>query len=116
MASAARKKDPIPFNPDVLRWAREWRGRSIDEVAAKLKQPAEKIQEWEDKKNDSVPTVSQARTLADFYDRAFLEFLRTSIPPVREPELIPDLRRPRDAKKLSAEQERDLKSIQTWAE
>jgi Zn-dependent peptidase ImmA (M78 family) len=116
MTSTARKKDLIPFNPDVLRWAREWRGRSIDEVAAKLKQPVEKIQEWEDRKSGSVPTVTQARTLADFYERQFLEFFRETPPPIKEPELIPDLRRPSDAKKLNAEQERDLKSIQMWAE
>ncbi len=61
MASAVRKRDMIPFNADVLRWAREWRGRSIDEVASKMKQPAAKIMEWEDKKSGSVPTVSQAR-------------------------------------------------------
>jgi Zn-dependent peptidase ImmA (M78 family) len=116
MASPERKKETVPFNPDVLRWAREWRGRSIEEVAAKLKQPAQKIREWEDRESGSVPTVVQARTLADIYERPFLEFLRNSIPPVKEPELVPDLRRPRDAKKLNAEQERDLKAIQTWAE
>jgi Zn-dependent peptidase ImmA (M78 family) len=116
MASSARKKEPIPFNADVLRWAREWCGRSIDEVAAKLKQPAQKIQEWENKESGVAPTVSQARSLADFYERSFLEFFRPSPPPVKEPDLVPDLRRPRDAKKLNAEQERDLKSIQSWAE
>jgi len=116
MASPARKKDQIPFNADVLKWAREWRGRSIDEVATKLKQPAERIQEWENKDSGTVPTVSQARSLADFYERSFLEFLRPSPPPVKEPDLVPDLRRPRDAKKLGAEQERDLKSIHSWAE
>jgi Zn-dependent peptidase ImmA (M78 family) len=116
MANAVRKKDHIPFNADVLKWAREWRGRSIDDVASKLKQPAAKILEWEDKGNDSVPTVSQARVLADLYERSFLEFLRPSPPKVAEPKLVPDLRRPRDAKKLNAEQERDLKSIQMWAE
>jgi Zn-dependent peptidase ImmA (M78 family) len=116
MASPARKKDPIPFNPDVLRWAREWRGRSIEEVAAKLKQSAEKIQEWENKESGSLPTVTQARTLADFYERQFLEFFREAPPSIKEPELVPDLRRPSDAKKLTPEQERDLKSIQSWAE
>src|SRR5258708_29776766 len=116
MASSARKKEPIPFNADVLRWAREWRGRSIDEVAAKLKQPAQKIQEWENRESGVAPTVSQARSLADFYERSFLEFFRPSPPPVKEPDLVPDLRRRRDAKKLNPEQERELKSIQSWAE
>ncbi|MEH2554809.1 Zn-dependent peptidase ImmA (M78 family) [Bradyrhizobium algeriense] len=116
MASSARKKEPIPFNADVLKWAREWRGRSVDEVASKLKQPTQKILDWEDKKSGTAPTVPQARSLAEFYERPFLEFFRSAPPPVKEPELVPDLRRPRDAKRLNAEQERDLRSIQSWAE
>jgi Zn-dependent peptidase ImmA (M78 family) len=116
MAGSARKKEQIPFNADVLKWAREWRGRSIDEVATKLKQPAQKILEWETKESGVVPTVLQARSLADFYERQFLEFFRDAPPLLKEPELVPDLRRPRDAKKLNAEQDRDLKTIQTWAE
>ena len=114
--AATAKKEPIPFNAEMLRWAREWRGRSVDEVAAKLKQPAQKIQDWENKDSGVGPTVLQARALADLYDRPFLEFFRTSRPPVKEPELVPDFRRPRDAKKLNAEQARDLKTIQAWAE
>ena len=116
MAKQALKKDRIPFNADVLRWAREWRGRSVDEVATKLKQPVQKIHDWEDKKSGVVPTVLQARSLADFYERPFLEFFRRSPPPVKEPDLVPDFRWPRDAKRLNAEQERDLKSILAWAE
>src|SRR3954471_15430346 len=116
MASTARKKEAIPFNPNVLRWAREWRGRSVDEVASKLKQPAQKILDWENKESGTAPTVTQARSLADYYERPFLEFFRNSPPPVKEPDLVPDLRRPRDAKRLNAEQARDLKSIQSWAE
>jgi Zn-dependent peptidase ImmA (M78 family) len=116
MANTAPKKERIPFNADVLRWARVWRGRSVDEVATRLKQPVEKIQEWEDKNSDTVPTVLQARSLANFYERPFLEFFLKSIPPVKEPELVPDFRRPRDAKKLNPEQARDLKSILSWAE
>jgi Zn-dependent peptidase ImmA (M78 family)/transcriptional regulator with XRE-family HTH domain len=114
--AATAKKEQIPFNADVLRWAREWRGRSVDEVAAKLKQPVKKIEEWENKNSGVTPTVLQARALADFYDRPFLEFFRRSEPDIKEPELVPDFRRPRDAKKLNAEQERDLKIIQSWAE
>jgi Zn-dependent peptidase ImmA (M78 family)/transcriptional regulator with XRE-family HTH domain len=114
--AATAKKEQIPFNADVLRWAREWRGRSVDEVAAKLKQPVKRIEEWENKDSGITPTVLQARALADFYDRPFLEFFRRSEPDIKEPELVPDFRRPRDAKKLNAEQERDLKTIQSWAE
>ncbi|HEY6258029.1 MAG TPA: hypothetical protein VIY51_19775, partial [Xanthobacteraceae bacterium] len=65
MASSAQKKEPIPFNAEMLRWARKWRGRSIDEVATKLKQPVRKIQDWENKESGVVPTVLQARALAD---------------------------------------------------
>ncbi|MFZ3352802.1 MAG: ImmA/IrrE family metallo-endopeptidase [Xanthobacteraceae bacterium] len=114
--AATAKKAPIPFNADMLRWAREWRGRSVDEVAVKLKQPTTKIKEWETKESGIAPTVIQARALADFYDRPFLEFFRQSEPRIKEPEFVPDFRRPRDAKKLNAEQERDLKTIQSWAE
>jgi Zn-dependent peptidase ImmA (M78 family) len=116
MATSVLKKNQIPFNADVLRWAREWRGRSVDEVATKLKQPVQKIHDWENKKSGVLPTVLQARSLADFYERPFLEFFRRSPPPVKEPDLVPDFRRPRDAKKLNAEQGRDLKSILSWAE
>jgi transcriptional regulator with XRE-family HTH domain len=101
MAETA-KKEQIPFNADILRWARKWRGRSVGEVAAKLKQPVKKIQEWENKDSGVTPTVIQARALADFYDRPFLEFFRRSGPVIKEPQLVPDFRRPRDAKKLNA--------------
>ena len=114
--AATAKKEPIPFNAEILRWAREWRGRSIDEVATKLKQPVQKIQAWESKDSGERPTVGQARSLAALYERPFLEFFRNTRPPVQEPKLVPDFRRPRDAKKLNPEQERDLKSIQSWAE
>jgi Zn-dependent peptidase ImmA (M78 family)/transcriptional regulator with XRE-family HTH domain len=116
MASSTQTKKPVPFNADVLKWAREWRGRSVDEVASKLKQPAQKILDWENKESGTAPTVTQARSLADYYERPFLEFFRSSPPLVKEPDLVPDLRRPRDAKRLNAEQARDLKSIQSWAE
>ncbi len=62
MAGAARKKDQIPFNADVLKWAREWRGRSIDEVASKLKQPAQKIEEWESKDSERSYSLAGANT------------------------------------------------------
>ena len=116
MTTRALKKEEIPFNAEILRWAREWRGRSVDEVATKLKQSAERIKAWESPDSTERPTVSQARSLADLYERPFLEFFRATLPPVQDPKLVPDFRRPRDAKKLNAEQERDLKSIQSWVE
>src|SRR5262245_60166484 len=111
MASRALKKDRVPFNADMLRWAREWRGRSVNDVAAKLKQPVQKIRDWENEDSGVVPTVLQARSLAEFYERPFLEFFRHSPPPVKEPDLVHDFRRPRDVKRLNAEEERDLKII-----
>jgi Zn-dependent peptidase ImmA (M78 family) len=116
MGPSLKKREQLPFNPEVLRWARRWRGRSIGDVAAKLKQPSQRIRDWEDEKSDAVPTVLQARALADFYDRPFLEFFRTKTPQIKEPELVTDFRRPRDAKKLNPDQERELKMIQSWAE
>jgi Zn-dependent peptidase ImmA (M78 family)/DNA-binding XRE family transcriptional regulator len=60
------------INPAMLKWAREWRGRSIEEAAAKVKKSPQHIVDWE--RGAARPTVRQARDLADFYDRAFLEF------------------------------------------
>jgi hypothetical protein len=84
MQSSALKKERVPFNAEMLRWARQWRGRSIEEVASKLKQPAKKIRDWEDKDSGIAPTVLQARSLAAFYERPFLEFFRAKPPPVQE--------------------------------
>lgn len=111
MAVAAKRQKPT-LNPHMLKWAREWRGRTLEEAAHRVGKTAEDIAEWE--ATPGGPTVRQARTLADFYDRQFLEFFRKSPPPVKEPELVTDFRMHRDAP--NPKETRELKIIQAWAE
>ena len=112
MAVAVKKERPF-LNPRMLKWAREWRGRSLEDAARRVSKKPEDIAAWESKPNLG-PTVRQARTLAEFYERPFLEFFLTDPPPVKEPELVADFRVHRDAAK--PEETRELKLIQGWAE
>lgn len=102
------KRDRPPVNPAILIWAREQSGKSIEEVSFKFK----KVLAWE--KDESRPTVKQARELADYYGRSFIEFFRSTPPPIREPVQIPDFRMERG---VSGPREHiGLKNIQLWAE
>lgn len=103
----------LPFNGNMLRWAREWRGRSIDETAVKLKVSPQQIMAWENDP-DVKPTVRQARALANFYGRAFMEFFYDEAPEIVEPTLIPDYRLHRGA--VDPSQNREILEIQRWAE
>lgn len=96
----------------MLKWAREWRGRTLEEAASRVGKSPEDIAAWET--TPGGPTVRQARSLADFYDRRFLEFFRSSPPPVQEPKLVTDFRMHRDAP--NPKETRELKIIQAWAE
>lgn len=58
----------------MLAWAREQSGKTLEEVSAKFTN----IASWESL--ESLPTVNQARDLASFYNRSFLEFFRSSPP------------------------------------
>lgn len=80
----------MPINREVLTWARKRASLSQEEAAEKAHVKTDQIQRWEDGK--AVPTVKQARKLADIYDRPFLEFLGKELPPVREPAMVPDFR------------------------
>lgn len=119
MASRAAPKRQRPqLNPDMLRWAREWRGRTLEEAAAKVHKTAAEIAEWELRERPPEvkgPTVKQARELAELYDRSFLEFFRASPPPLAEPELVPDYRMQKGVH-TDASDVRELKAIQAWAE
>jgi Zn-dependent peptidase ImmA (M78 family) len=111
MPATIKRERPI-YNPAVLRWARERRGLDIEHVAEKLHQSVARIQAWENA--SEVPTVNQARTLADLYERSFMEFFLDELPPVKEPQLIPDFRAHRGMtipREVVA-----LKDIQYWAE
>ena len=115
----ALKKKSIPFNPEgCLRLARSGVVALSSEVADQLENDLrQKIRDWTTASDSRGATNGPSSSLlANPYERPFLEFLRRSLPSVQEPQLVPDFRRPRDAKKLSPDQERDLKSIQSWAE
>ena len=94
MAPAAKPRQRIPINRDVLRWARARMGLSHEDAADAAGLKPEQIRAWE--AGLKAPTVKQARKLADVYDRPFLEFLGTRTPPVKAPELVPDFRMHRE--------------------
>ena len=50
-------------NPDIIRWAREGLGLSIEEVAERIGRPVDVVQSWED--GSSYPTFNQLERLAD---------------------------------------------------
>jgi transcriptional regulator with XRE-family HTH domain len=102
----------LPYNPDVLRWAREWRGRTIEEAAKKLNINEDKLLAWEG--GEAVPTVRQGRMLAGFYERSFLEFFLSKIPNVTETRLAPDFRLHKTADDPRGD--REVQAIQDWAE
>lgn len=112
MNADALRSPTLPYNPHILKWAREWRGRSVQEAAQKVNVDEEKLLAWES--GSLVPTVRQARILADFYNRSFLEFFLSRIPNVVETKLAPDFR----LYKLSSDPrgDREIKAIQDWAE
>jgi Zn-dependent peptidase ImmA (M78 family)/transcriptional regulator with XRE-family HTH domain len=100
------------LNPDVLKWAREWRGRTLEEAAMKVKKQPDDIAAWE--RGDKTPTVKQARALAAFYDRAFLELLLPEPPPLPEPVSLHDYRMHRQI--LPPSESWEFREIQGWAE
>lgn len=104
------RREKAPVNPVMLAWAREQSGKTLEEVAAKFK----KIGSWEQSGTDIRPTVKQARDLASFYNRAFLEFFRAQPPVLKQPEIIPDFRMIRGAP--DPHDQPRLKIIQEWAE
>lgn len=104
----------LPFNGEMLRWGREWRGRAVEEAATKVHVQPERILAWEDPNDPDVPTVRQARVLADFYQREFLEFFYDAPPEIRQSGLIPDFRV--DAHSADPHENREILAIQHWAE
>jgi len=100
------------LNPDVLKWAREWRGRTLEEAAKKVQKQPDDIAAWE--RGVKTPTVKQARALAAFYDRAFLELLLPEPPSLPEPVSLPDFRMHRQV--LPPSEDWEFQEIQRWVE
>lgn len=112
MTTELASPSQLPFNPTVLRWAREWRGRTVEDAAKKAGTSVEKVLAWE--VGEASPSVRQARHLAEFYDRAFLEFFLKEPPRPLQSDLVPDFRLHREA--ADPRGDRELKAIQEWAE
>lgn len=106
--NAAARNERAPVNPAMLAWARMQSGKTIEEVTAKFA----KVASWE--RRESLPTVKQARDLASFYNRSFLELFRIHPPVLKQSENIPDFRMTRGAP--DPHDQPGLKSIQEWAE
>ena len=55
-------KEQIPVNPDMLAWARETAGLSLEETAQRMKKAIETIELWE--RGEGAPTYVQLEKLA----------------------------------------------------
>jgi len=66
------------ITPKVLKWARETAKISVPDAAAKVSVKEEKIEEWEIGK--SMPTIRQAKILANAYQRSFAILFLPEIP------------------------------------
>lgn len=75
-------------NPDLLRWARETLGLSIDEAAERIGVSAEALQLAE--RGEAALSVPQLRKAASLYKRPFALFFLPQVP--EEPESPPDFR------------------------
>jgi Zn-dependent peptidase ImmA (M78 family)/transcriptional regulator with XRE-family HTH domain len=64
--------DLAPVTPEVLRWARESVGASIEDAAKRAGVSEERIREWE--AGGAEPTVAKLRALAKLYQRSFAVF------------------------------------------
>lgn len=106
----ARSGD-LPFNAEVLRWAREQAGIAYEVAAKRINKSPEDIRHWEE--GQGQPSLRQARALAVLYDRPFLEFFLPAPPTLPEPAALADFRT-RAGRSLSASNA--LTKIQLWAE
>jgi len=69
----------IPVNNDILKWARETSGLSVNDVARKLKKTVSEIENWE--RGISSPTYPQLEKLAyEIYRRPTAVFFFPAIP------------------------------------
>ena len=112
MSARAVHKPELPFNSAIFVWARERRHHSVEDAAKRVGTSPGAVRAWES--GEAKPTVRQARTLAEFYDRSFLEFFREEPPEITESDLLPDYRLHRGVPEPT--ESRDLLDIQSWAE
>ena len=67
-----------PITPGVLKWARESAKISAVSAALRISTSEEKIIQWET--GEAMPSISQAKKLAEFYKRPFALFFLPEIP------------------------------------
>lgn len=106
------QRNPVPVNPDVLVWARERSGLTVDDAAAKIRVKPGDVAAWES--GDLRPSASRGRKLAKAYGRPFLEFFSDDVPRLREVELVADFRM--KSREPAASEKRGLRDLQAWAE
>lgn len=77
------------MNPQILRWAREGLGLSVEEVAERMRRPVEVVRAWEE--GSQTPTFNQLERLAEsVYKRPVAVFFFPTPPP--EPPVEGDFR------------------------
>jgi len=80
------------INPEVLTWARETVGFSVEELADKLKVESKQVQDWED--GSARPSVAKLKIIADKLKRPLAVFYLPTPPD--------DMRPPKDFRGLIA--------------
>jgi len=93
----AHKSFEVEINPDVLKWARESSGISIEDVAKRFGRSADFIEKWED--GGKKPTIKILEDLASFYKRPLAALFLPE--PPKEPSLPNDFRLFRDTTKTT---------------
>ncbi len=74
----------IPVNPDVLRWARETAGWSLEDVALKMQKDIDTVSAWE--RGEAAPTYIQLEKLAyQIFNRPLALFFFPAPPEEKTP-------------------------------
>jgi|DewCreStandDraft_5_1066085.scaffolds.fasta_scaffold00555_49 Zn-dependent peptidase ImmA (M78 family)/DNA-binding XRE family transcriptional regulator len=71
----------IPVSPQVLKWARETSGATVEDAAKRVKVPALTFARWENQ--GTTLSLTQARALAAYFKRPLAAFLLPEPPPER---------------------------------
>lgn len=79
--------------PEMLRWAREQAGCSLEQAGKAAGRDAGAVAAWESAESGQLPTVRQAQNLARAYRVPFAMFYMTRPTPDLEREAVPEFRR-----------------------
>ena len=79
--------------PEMLRWAREQAGCSLEQAGKAAGKDVDTVAAWESSESSLLPTVRQAQNLARAYRVPFAMFYMTHPIPDLEREAIPEFRR-----------------------